>query len=162
MRLSLEAWQDARAHWEAGNTGRATAAQFGCSRQAVDKRAIREGWRRDCEGFIRNRVTLKIARFGATKSPEKRFAAIEREADNRARVAVRHMALVEQAVALQQQAIGELPDGSFAPDVDVQRSARLNASTINELISLERKIHKLEDAPPPAATQTIIFAMYDD
>ena len=99
----------------------------------------------------------------ATKSPGKKFAAIEREADRRARVAARHIDLAEQAIALQQQAIGEQADGMFAPDGDMLRSARLNAATVVELITIERKIHKLEDAPViEAGGVSIIFAKYAD
>lgn len=161
-RLSNTKWAEARADFEAGASARATAEKFGVSHAAVNKRVVSEGWTQDYEEVIRRKVAAKVSGIVSSETIEKRAVAIDAEADRRVKVAERHIKLVEQATALQQQAIGAQMDGKFAPDFDTQKSAKINSETVAILITLERKIHKLEDADPQTAPVKIVFARYAD
>ena len=141
---------------------RATADKFGCSHVAVKKAADKEGWAQDYEEVIRRKVNAKVNGIVNTETIEKRTEAINAEADRRVKVADRHVKLAEQATQLQQQSIGRSDNGKFAPDIDMQKSAKLNADTVAILITLERKIHKLEDAPSETTPAKIVFERYDD
>ena len=161
-RLTAIQWADARAYFESGASFRATAEKFGCSHVAVKKTADKEGWAQDYEEVIRRKVNAKVTGVVNTETIEKRTEALNAEADRRVKVADRHVKLAEQATQLQQQAIGRADNGKFTPDFDMQRSAKINSETVAILIGLERKIHKLEDAPSETTPTKIVFERYDD
>jgi len=147
-RLSELDWAKARAFFEAGASANATAEKFGVSHTAVNKKVEKEGWAQDYEEAIRRKVSAKVSGIVSAQTIEKRTEALNAEADRRVKVAERHVKLAEQALQLQQQALGKRDgEAGFRPDFDLQKSAKINMETIGLLITLERKIHKLEDVP---------------
>lgn len=166
-RLKAIEWLKARAFYESGASQSAVAEKFGVSRKAVQLKIEGEGWIQDIEGQIKARVAEKLAGKLAGGDLKETRAAVEVEADRRVKISERHVKLAEQATALQQQAVGrvgvdEKGNPKFAPDFDLQKSAKINSETVAILIGLERKIHKLEDAPPAGEPTKIVFARYED
>lgn len=159
-RLSKSRWEDARVFYEVGGSLRTTALKFGVSHVAVKKAADREGWAQNFEEVIRREVAAKVTGIVTAETAEKRAAAIEVEADRRVKVSERHVKLAEQATALQQQAICHI-NGRFKPNIEELKAAKMNADTITLLITLERKIHRLEDAQPNQEPAKIVFVRYD-
>ena len=148
----------ARAYFEAGASQTATAEKFGVSRAAVQKWIEAEGWVQDLEELIRRKVAEKSGGLVAGGDPQKIAQSIDAEAERRLKISRRHEQLVAQATALQQQAIGTGPDGkTMSPNFDLQKSAKINSETIQILIGLERKIHRLEDAPLPGEAVRTVF-----
>lgn len=147
-KLTQQRWAKARAFYESGHSGNETAEKFGVSRGNVQTRIKEEGWTQNLEAAIKRKVDEKLAQQSAGADPKETAKAIDAEADRRVAISARHVKLAEQATQLQQQAIGRSDNGRFNPDFDTQKSAKINAETITLLITLERKIHRLEDAPP--------------
>lgn len=165
-RLNPRQWQSARAYFEAGASQTATAEKYGISRAGVQKRITAEGWTQDLEEMIRRKVAEKSGGLVAGGDPQKTAQAVDAEAERRLAISKRHEQLVAQATALQQQALASVKgaDGKtvFVPDFEVQKSAKINSETIQILIGLERKIHRLEDVPAGGDVTRTIFYLPDN
>jgi len=161
-RLDPKIWLKARADYETGMGQVAVARKYGVTHTAVKNRLVAENWTADFEDQIRAKVAAKLSGVVSDGDLKNTAIAIDKEAARRVIVSERHVKLSEQATALQQQAIGSQVDGKFRPDFEMQKSAKINSETVAILITLERKIHKLEDVDPPAAPIAIMFAKYDD
>lgn len=86
-KLTMDAWQELRAAHEIGTSFTDLARRFGVSRQAIQKKAAREGWQVDQAAVseVLARVAVKIA-----TDPAKKDAAIEAVADQVSQVIKLH------------------------------------------------------------------------
>jgi hypothetical protein len=145
-RLKPEQWQKARAYYEAGGSAKATGDKFGVSHTAVNSKVKSEGWTQDLELAIQRKLSEKLSGNVSGANIKETVAAVDAEAERRVVVNRKHITLAEEAISLQQQAIGKQVEGKFSPDFETQKSAKINSETVAILINLERKIHRLEEA----------------
>lgn len=153
-RPSHDAWQSARAKWEAdpAESYESVAKVLGVSKQAVGKRAKEEGW----EKTATLRSIVERAHFKADQrevdakvdgevdpSTTKRLASREAAEDIRADVIERHRADWAEHRAL--FALGEIKD-----KFDAGKSAKISAEMLALRQKGERAAYGIEDTPGPA------------
>lgn len=116
-------WETIRAEYEAGASQSDLAKRYGVSRKAIQKHIAAEGWTQDISGTLDRLTEAKVAGVVAGCDPKKKAAALDRAADARAAVIMRHKEEWEQ----HQQLIRKAVENS---DFDTAKLAKITAETI--------------------------------
>lgn len=136
-RLAAEQWAEIRARREAGESFPSLANAFGVSHQAIQKRALKEGWGdgTDVGAAVRRKVAEKVAGVVAGCNPAQAAALIDRAAEIGAEIIAKH----------QQDWVDHREFfGSVSQDFDAGRHAKINAEALKILQEGERKAYNLE------------------
>ena len=83
-------WETIRAEYEAGASQSDLSRRHGLSRTAIQKRIRAEGWMQDVSGTINRLAEAKVAGVVAGCNPQKKAEALDRAADAKAAVMLRH------------------------------------------------------------------------
>lgn len=131
-------WETIRAEYEAGASQSALSQRYGVSRKAIQKHITAEGWTQDVSGTISRMAEAKVAGIVAGCDPQKKAAAIDRAADAKAAVMVRHKEEWERHQALIDEALAE-------GDFDKAKLAKITAETLKIRQEGERKAWGIQD-----------------
>lgn len=162
-------WETIRAEWEAGTSPYALGEKKGNpTRQGITKRMRAEGWVRDSEVTLRNKVTEKVTGIVTAGDPKKKAIAIDAEAGRRAEVEKRHR---EEPNAVRERLYAGLKAHKNADLVkddkdklmgkklafEDLKAAKISSEALGNIHTLERKAWRLEDKPDEATP--LIIAM---
>ncbi len=125
-------WETIRAEYEAGASQSELAKRHGVSRKAIQKHITAEGWAQDISGTLDRLTEAKVAGVVAGCDPKKKAAALDRAADAKAAVIMRHKEEWEQHQQLIRAAV---ENGDF----DAAKLAKITAETIKIRQEGERK-----------------------
>ena len=131
-------WETIRAEYEAGASQSELAKRHGVSRKAIQKHITAEGWAQDISGTLDRLTEAKVAGVVAGCDPKKKAAALDRAADAKAAVILRHKAEWEQHQQLIRAAV---ENGDF----DAAKLAKITAETIKIRQEGERKAWGIQD-----------------
>lgn len=131
-------WETIRAEYEAGASQSELAKRHGVSRKAIQKHITAEGWAQDISGTLDRLTEAKVAGVVAGCDPKKKAAALDRAADAKAAVIMRHKAEWEQHQQLIRQAVE-------SGDFDAAKLAKITAETIKIRQEGERKAWGIQD-----------------
>jgi hypothetical protein len=98
-------WESIRNLFETGRSVASLAKQFGCSRQAIMKRAEAEGWTQDAEERINRAARAKVGHYDAAATGTTKEQAIEAEATKRAGIIQGHRELFAKVRTLIDEAL---------------------------------------------------------
>ena len=108
------------------------------SRKAIQKHITAEGWTQDVSGTINRMAEAKVAGIVAGCDPKKKAEAIDRAADAKAAVMVRHKEEWERHQTLIDEALAE-------GDFDKAKLAKITAETLKIRQEGERKAWGIQD-----------------
>lgn len=131
-------WETIRAEYEAGASQSELSRRYGLSRTAIQKRIRAEGWMQDVSGTINRLAEAKVAGVVAGCNPQKKAEALDRAADAKAAVMLRHKAEWERHQALIDEALA-------AEDFDKAKLAKITAETLKIRQEGERKAWGIAD-----------------
>lgn len=131
-------WETIRAEYEVGASQSALAKRHGVSRKAIQKHITAEGWAQDISGTLDRLTEAKVAGVVAGCDPKKKAAALDRAADAKAAVIMRHKEEWEQHQQLIRAAV---ENGDF----DAAKLAKITAETIKIRQEGERKAWGITD-----------------
>lgn len=131
-------WETIRAEYEAGASQSELAKRHGVSRKAIQKHITAEGWAQDISGTLDRLTEAKVAGVVAGCDPQKKAAALDRAADAKAAVIMRHKEEWEQHQQLIRAAV---ENGDF----DAAKLAKITAETIKIRQEGERKAWGITD-----------------
>lgn len=131
-------WETIRAEYEVGASQSELAKRHGVSRKAIQKHITAEGWAQDISGTLDRLTEAKVAGVVAGCDPKKKAAALDRAADAKAAVIMRHKAEWEQHQQLIRQAVE-------SGDFDAAKLAKITAETIKIRQEGERKAWGITD-----------------
>lgn len=131
-------WETIRAEYEAGASQSELAKRHGVSRKAIQKHITAEGWAQDISGTLDRLTEAKVAGVVAGCDPKKKAAALDRAADAKAAVIMRHKEEWEQHQQLIRAAV---ENGDF----DAAKLAKITAETIKIRQEGERKAWGITD-----------------
>ena len=131
-------WETIRAEYEVGASQSALAKRHGVSRKAIQKHITAEGWAQDISGTLDRLTEAKVAGVVAGCDPKKKAAALDRAADAKAAVIMRHKEEWEQHQQLIRAAV---ENGNF----DAAKLAKITAETIKIRQEGERKAWGITD-----------------
>ena len=131
-------WETIRAEYEAGASQSELAKRHGVSRKAIQKHITAEGWAQDISGTLDRLTEAKVAGVVAGCDPKKKAAALDRAADAKAAVILRHKEEWEQHQQLIRAAV---ENGDF----DAAKLAKITAETIKIRQEGERKAWGIQD-----------------
>ncbi len=131
-------WETIRAEYEAGASQSELAKRHGVSRKAIQKHITAEGWAQDISGTLDRLTEAKVAGVVAGCVPKKKAAALDRAADAKAAVIMRHKEEWEQHQQLIRAAV---ENGDF----DAAKLAKITAETIKIRQEGERKAWGITD-----------------
>lgn len=125
-------WETIRAEYEAGASQSDLSRRYGLSRTAIQKHIRAEGWMQDISGTINRLAEAKVAGVVAGCNPQKKAEALDRAADAKAAVMLRHKEEWERHQALIDEALA-------AGDFDKAKLAKITAETLKIRQEGERK-----------------------
>lgn len=131
-------WETIRAEYEAGASQSELGKRHGVSRKAIQKHITAEGWAQDISGTLDRLTEAKVAGVVAGCDPKKKAAALDRAADAKAAVIMRHKEEWEQHQQLIRAAV---ENGDF----DAAKLAKITAETIKIRQEGERKAWGITD-----------------
>ena len=131
-------WETIRAEYEAGASQSELAKRHGVSRKAIQKHITAEGWAQDISGTLDRLTEAKVVGVVAGCDPQKKAAALDRAADAKAAVILRHKEEWEQHQQLIRAAV---ENGDF----DAAKLAKITAETIKIRQEGERKAWGITD-----------------
>ncbi len=131
-------WETIRAEYEVGASQSELAKRHGVSRKAIQKHITAEGWAQDISGTLDRLTEAKVAGVVAGCDPKKKAAALDRAADAKAAVIMRHKEEWEQHQQLIRAAV---ENGDF----DAAKLAKITAETIKIRQEGERKAWGITD-----------------
>lgn len=131
-------WETIRAEYEAGASQSELAKRHGVSRKAIQKHITAEGWAQDISGTLDRLTEAKVAGVVAGCDPKKKAAALDRAADAKAAVILRHKEEWEQHQQLIRAAVE-------SGDFDAAKLAKITAETIKIRQEGERKAWGITD-----------------
>lgn len=131
-------WETIRAEYEAGASQSELAKRHGVSRKAIQKHITAEGWAQDISGTLDRLTEAKVVGVVAGCDPKKKAAALDRAADAKAAVIMRHKEEWEQHQQLIRAAV---ENGDF----DAAKLAKITAETIKIRQEGERKAWGITD-----------------
>lgn len=131
-------WETIRAEYEVGASQSALAKRHGVSRKAIQKHITAEGWAQDISGTLDRLTEAKVVGVVAGCDPKKKAAALDRAADAKAAVIMRHKEEWEQHQQLIRAAV---ENGDF----DAAKLAKITAETIKIRQEGERKAWGITD-----------------
>lgn len=149
-------WEKIRAEYEVGATQSELARTYVCSRTAIQKHVIAEGWMQDISASVNRLTEAKVAGVVAGCNPEKKAEALDKAAAAKAAVIARH----KQEWADHQKWIDSaLAEGNF----DAAKLAKITAETIRIRQDGERRAWGIVDTDVrPKVEQVKILPLYAD
>lgn len=147
-------WETIRAEYEAGASQSDLSRRHGPSRTAIQKRIRAEGWIQDVSGTINRLAEAKVAGVIAGCTPQKKAEALDRAADAKAAVMVRHK---EEWV--QHQRI--IDEALAADDFDKAKLAKITAETLKIRQEGERKAWGIKETSEETRRVTDVSVVVD-
>lgn len=138
-------WETIRAEYEAGASQSELSRRHGLSRTAIQKRIRAEGWMRDVSETIDRLTAARVAGVVAGCNPQKKAEALERAADAKAAVIMRHKAEWERHRTIMDEALA-------ASDFERAKLAKITAETLRIRQDGERRAWGIDrnEAPTEA------------
>ena len=132
-------WETIRAEYEAGASQSDLSRRYGISRTAIQKHIRVEGWMQDVSGAINRLAEAKVAGVVAGCNPKKKAEALDRAADAKAAVMLRHKEEWERHQTLIDEALA-------AGDFDKAKLAKITAETLKIRQEGERRAWGIKDS----------------
>lgn len=136
-------WETIRAEYETGSTMGALSRRHGVTKAAISQRAKREGWVQDISGAVNRLAEAKVNGIVNTVNPQKKAEALDRAADAKAAVMLRHKEEWERHQALIDEALA-------AGDFDKAKLAKITAETLKIRQEGERRAWGIKDSTEEA------------
>lgn len=131
-------WETIRAEYEAGSTMGQLSKRYGVNKAAISRRAKKEGWTQDISGAVNRLTEAKVNGIVNTVDPQKKAAALDRAADAKAAVILRHKEEWDKHQKL-------IEDALAAGDFEKAKLAKITAETIRIRQEGERKAWGIQD-----------------
>ena len=131
-------WETIRAEYETGASQSELSKRHGVSRKAIQKHITADGWTQDVSGAVNRMTEAKVAGVVAGCDPQKKAEALNRAAEAKAAVIMRHKAEWDRHQSLIDEALG---DGDF----EKAKLAKITAETIKIRQECERKVWGIVD-----------------
>ena len=131
-------WETIRAEYEAGSTMGELSRKHGVDKAAISRKVKKEAWLADLSEVVNKRAEAKVNGLVNTVDPKKKAEAVDRAADAKAAVILRHKAEWEQHQQLIRQAVE-------SGDIDAAKLAKITAETIKIRQEGERKAWGIQD-----------------
>jgi len=131
-------WETVRAEYEAGASQGELSRRHGVSRTAIQKHIRAEGWMQDISGAIDRLTEAKVAGVVAGSNPKKKAEALNRAADARAAVVLRHKEEWDRHQTIMDEALS-------LGDFDRAKLAKITAETLKIRQEGERKAWGITD-----------------
>ena len=131
-------WETIRAEYEAGSTMGELSRKHGVDKAAISRKAKKEAWLADLSEVVNKRAEAKVNGLVNTVDPKKKAEAVDRAADAKAAVILRHKEEWEQHQQLIRQAVE-------SGDFDAAKLAKITAETIKIRQEGERKAWGITD-----------------
>ncbi len=147
-------WETIRAEYEAGASQSDLSRRHGLSRTAIQKRIRAEGWMQDVSGTINRLAEAKVAGVVAGCNPQKKAEALDRAADAKAAVMLRHKEEWTRHQTLIDQALE-------AGDFDKAKLAKITAETLKIRQEGERRAWGIREAPEEARRVSDVSVVVD-
>lgn len=155
-KLTKKQWGRARAFYEVGNSGNATAIKFKTSRRTIQLRVVSEGWNQNFEAEIARKVAEKVAGKVADGSPADTEKAIDKESSKRASIELRHRDEPGHIRSLLYNSIKDLKESVTSTEkklaMDDLKASKLAMEVMKGIQEMERKSYRLDTAPTGAIT----------
>ncbi len=158
-KLTEKQWTRARAFYEIGNSGNATAKKFKTSRRTIQLRVVGEGWTQSLEKKIAAKVAEKVAGRKPGYSLVDTEKAIDTEASKRAKIELRHRDEPGHIRTLLYSAIKDIKASVTSAEkklaMDDLKSSKLAMEIMKGMQEMERKSYRLDipsigtEPPPP-------------
>lgn len=138
-------WDTIRAEYETGASMGALSRRHGVSKAAISKRARSEGWVQDVSDAVNRMADAKVNGVVNAVNPQKKAEAIERAADAKAAVILRHKAEWERHKTIMDEALD-------TSDFALAKLAKITAETLKIRQDGERKTWGIDrnEAPTEA------------
>lgn len=133
-------WETIRAEYEAGATQADLARRHGVTRKAIQKHIRAEGWMQDVSSVINRLVDAKVVGIVAGCDPKKKAEALDRAADAKAAVMMRHKEEWTRHQTL-------IDDALKAGDFNKAKLAKITAETLKIRQEGERKAWGIKETP---------------
>lgn len=131
-------WETIRAEYEAGSTMGELSRKHGVDKAAISRKAKKEAWLADLSEVVNKRAEAKVNGLVNAVDPKKKAEAVDRAADAKAAVIMRHKEEWEQHQQLIRQAVE-------SGDFDAAKLAKITAETIKIRQEGERKAWGITD-----------------
>ena len=131
-------WETIRAEYEAGASQSDLARRYGVSRKAVQNRIKAEGWMQDVSHTIDRLTEAKVAGIVAGCDPQKKAEALNRAAEAKADVIMRHKAEWDRHKIIMDEALAN-------EDFNAAKLAKITAETLKIRQDGERKAWGIQD-----------------
>lgn len=131
-------WETIRAEYEAGSTMGELSRKHGVDKAAISRKVKKEAWLADLSEVVNKRAEAKVNGLVNTVDPKKKAEAVDRAADAKAAVILRHKTEWEQHQQLIRQAVE-------SGDFDAAKLAKITAETIKIRQEGERKAWGIQD-----------------
>ena len=131
-------WETIRAEYEVGSTMGELSRKHGVDKAAISRKAKKEAWLADLSEVVNKRAEAKVNGLVNTVDPKKKAEAVDRAADAKAAVILRHKEEWEQHQQLIRQAVE-------SGDFDAAKLAKITAETIKIRQEGERKAWGIQD-----------------
>lgn len=143
-------WEAIRAEYETGASQSDLSRRYGVSRTAIQKRIRAHGWVQDISGTVNRMAEAKMAGVVAGCNPQKKAEALDRAADAKAAVMLRH----KEEWDGQGRLLAEAVEGK---DMEAAKLAKLVAETLKIRQEAERKAWGIRDvdAQPDGGALTV-------
>ena len=140
-------WETIRAEYEAGSSMCQLSKHHGVSKQAISKRAMKEGWLQDSTEAINRLAQAKVDGLVDTVNPKKKAEALAKAADAKAAVIARHKEEWDKHQKLIEEALAAEDNTGF----EKAKLAKITAETIKIRQEGERKAWGIQEVVTPAA-----------
>lgn len=131
-------WETIRAEYEAGSTMGELSRKHGVDKAAISRKAKKEAWLADLSEVVNKRAEAKVNGLVNAVDPKKKAEAVDRAADAKAAVIMRHKEEWEQHQQLIRAAVE-------SGDFDAAKLAKITAETIKIRQEGERKAWGIQD-----------------
>lgn len=132
-------WETIRAEYEAGATMGELSRKHGVDKAAISRKAKKEAWLTDLSEVVNRRAEAKVNGLVNTVDPKKKAEAVDRAADAKASVIMRHKKEWDDQEALAREAVEKR-------DFDLAKLAKITAETIKIRQEGERKAWGIREA----------------
>lgn len=135
-------WETIRAEYEAGATMGELSRRHGVDKAAISRRARGEGWTRDVSGAVDRLTDAKVNGIVNTADPQKKAEAIDRAAEAKAAVIMRHKAEWDRHKVIMDEALAN-------EDFNVAKLAKITAEMLKIRQDGERRAWGIQDKSEP-------------
>lgn len=150
-KLTKKQWSKARAFYEIGNSGNATAKKFNVSRRSVQLRVISEKWNQNLDGIIAKKAADKVAGLVNGYNFADTEEVIDNESSKRAFIELRHRDEPGHVRLLLYNSIKHLKESKSGVErklaMDDLKASKLAVEVMKGIQEMERKSYRLDTAP---------------